>query len=229
MVGARILLIEDEPSLLLTLGDRLRGEGAEVAIAEDGVAGEAAAAAGGFDLVVLDLNLPSKGGLDVCRDLRAQGVEVPILMLTARGETIDKVVGLRLGADDYLAKPFEMVELLARVDALLRRRRSMPSGGERAHFGDVRLDRTAATVTKGSEPVELSALEMRLLEYFVAHPDEVLSRDRLLNEVWGYDATPVTRTVDVHVASLRQKLEDVPSKPRHLLTVHGRGYKFIAD
>ena len=228
-MSRRILVVEDEPSLLLTLEDRLRSEGYAVATEEDGQAGFERAQAEPFDLVILDVNLPGKNGLDVCRDLRQQGFGAPILMLTARADLVDKVLGLKLGADDYLTKPFEHMELTARIEALLRRAPALGGGGARqARFGDVDVDFEAAEVTKDGAPVELSALELRLLEYFLEHRGKVLSRDRLLDDVWGYDATPVTRTVDVHVASLRQKIEDVPSKPRFLLTVHGRGYKFLA-
>lgn len=224
----KILLVEDEPSLVLTLEDRLRSEGYGVEVAEDGEAGQRLATEGAFDLLILDLNLPKKNGLDVCRDLRRAGIDTPILMLTARAEVVDKVVGLKLGADDYLTKPFETLELMARVEALLRRSPSIQgSESGRVRFGDVQLDFDAAEVTRNGLPVELSALELRLLQYFVEHKNKVLSRDELLDEVWGYDATPVTRTVDVHMAALRQKLEEVPAKPRHLLTVHGRGYKFV--
>ena len=223
-----ILLIEDEPSLQMTLEDRLRSEGYEVSCEDDGLRGERRAIEDSFDAIVLDLNLPSKGGLDICRDLRRRGVATPILMLTARADVVDKVLGLKLGADDYLAKPFEHMELLARLEALLRRSPGLAGDSQsRAAFGDVRIDFEGAAVSKGGHAVELSALELRLLEFFVQHPGKVLSRDHLLDEVWGYDATPVTRTVDVHVASLRQKLEDVPSKPRFFVTVHGRGYKFV--
>ncbi|RMH20348.1 MAG: DNA-binding response regulator [Acidobacteria bacterium] len=226
----RILLVEDEPSLVLTLSDRLRAEGYEVEVAEDGEAGLAAAVGGSFDAVVLDVMLPKKNGFDVCRDLRQRGVAVPVLMLTARGQVVDKVVGLKLGADDYLTKPFDMLELLARLEALLRRGRRAGAGGpERYVFGDVEVDLRHEEVRRDGRPVELSALEMRLLAYFLTHPGEVLSRDRLLDEVWGYDATPVTRTVDVHVAGLRQKLEPRPSHPRYILTVRGRGYKFAGS
>ncbi|MEM8931428.1 MAG: response regulator transcription factor, partial [Acidobacteriota bacterium] len=152
----------------------------------------------------------------------------PILMLTARGDVVDRVVGLKMGADDYLSKPFEAVELSARIEALLRRAPIL-SGTEPTtyHVDEIRVDLDAAEVTKAGARVDLSALELRLLAYFLEHRGRVLSRDELLDEVWGYDATPVTRTVDVHVASLRQKLEDTPSRPKHLLTVHGRGYKFV--
>lgn len=236
MTSTKILLVEDEPSLVLTLEDRLRAEGYAVESVGDGLAGLERAASGEHDLVILDLNLPGKNGLDVCRDLRQRGVSTPVLMLTARSEVVDKVVGLKLGADDYLTKPFDAMELMARIEALLRRSPGLsgalglpgaPGTGRRVVFGDISVDFEGAEVRKAGQPVELSALEMRLLEYFVAHPGKVLGRDQLLDEVWGYEATPVTRTVDVHVSSLRQKLEDVPSKPRHWLTVHGRGYKFV--
>ncbi len=228
MVARRILLVEDEPSLVLTLSDRLVSEGYEVEAAGDGEAALASALEGSFDLILLDVMLPKKDGFDVCRDLRRRGVETPVLMLTARGQVVDKVVGLKLGADDYLTKPFEMIELLARVEALLRRARggAVAEAGSYA-FGDIRVDFRRAELTRGGEPVELSALELKLLTYFIEHRGTVLSRDRLLDEVWGYDATPTTRTVDVHVASLRHKLEPVPGRPRYVVTIHGRGYKFV--
>lgn len=225
----KVLLIEDEPSLVLTLRDRLESEGYEVESVAEGPAGEERAKSGEFDVVVLDLNLPGKNGLDVCRDLRARGFDTPILMLTARGDVTDRVVGLKLGADDYLPKPFDMLELLARLEALLRRR-PVPGGRTaegKVAFGDVQVDFGAAEVTRGGEAVELSALEWRLLRYLVEHPGRVLARDLLLDEVWGYEATPVTRTVDVHISSLRQKIEDRPSHPKHIVTVHGQGYKFV--
>lgn len=225
----KILIIEDEPSLVLTLQDRLESEGYEVEAANDGPTGQAKAEEGGFDVVVLDLNLPGKNGLDVCRDLRTRGVDTPILMLTARGDVTDRVVGLKLGADDYLPKPFDMLELLARIEVLLRRRPvgTKPGPDGKAVFGEVQVDFDAAVVRKNGEELELSALEWRLLRYLVDHPDRVLPRDLLLDEVWGYEATPVTRTVDVHISSLRQKIEDRPSHPRHIVTVHGQGYKFV--
>lgn len=223
----RILLVEDEPSLVMTLGDRLESEGYAVETAEDGDTGYARALEGDFDLLVLDVMLPGKNGFDICRDLRQQKVETPVLMLTARGEVVDKVVGLKLGADDYLAKPFEMMELLARVEALLRRSRTplSPDAGSFV-FADVRVDFRRGEVLRGGKPVEISALEYKLLQYFIEHRGKVLSRDELLNKVWGYDAMPYTRTVDVHVAALRQKVEPEPGRPQYIVTVHGRGYKF---
>ncbi|MEM7350722.1 MAG: response regulator transcription factor [Acidobacteriota bacterium] len=229
VVGAsRILLVEDEPSLVLTLTDRLLSEGYAVETAGDGETGLARAVEGSFDLLILDIMLPRKNGLDVCRDVRQKGLQMPILMLTAKGQVVDKVVGLKLGADDYLTKPFDMMELMARIESLLRRAHTpiAPAAGAFA-FGDVRIDFRSAEVRRDGQPVELSALEFKLLSHFVEHRGELLSRDRLLDEVWGYEATPYTRTVDVHVASLRQKLEVRPSKPQFIVTVHGQGYKFV--
>jgi two-component system alkaline phosphatase synthesis response regulator PhoP len=222
----RILIVEDEPGLVLTLSDRLRNEGHQVDVANDGDTAFETARTGAFDLIVLDLALPRRSGLDVCRDLRRDGVDTPILMLTARAELTDKVVGLKLGADDYLAKPFEMIELLARVEALLRRSGRALAGPGAYAFGDVRVDFRKAEVFRSGEAVALSALEYKLLAYLIERRGVVLSRDELLDRVWGYDATPTTRTVDVHVASLRQKIEPNPAKPRWILTVHGLGYRF---
>lgn len=224
----KILLVEDEPGLILTLTDRLESEGFEVETAKDGETGFRLAASEVFDLIILDVMLPKKNGLDVCRDLRRQNVQTPILMLTARGETIDKVLGLKLGADDYLTKPFEVLELLARIEALLRRspNKNQNNQPETYNFGSVSIDFRRAEVRKDNFPIELSALEFKLLHHLIEHRGEVLSRDELLDEVWGYDSTPTTRTVDVHVAWLRQKLEPNPRRPQFIVTVHGLGYKF---
>ncbi|HMQ04079.1 MAG TPA: response regulator transcription factor [Pyrinomonadaceae bacterium] len=229
----RILLVEDEEGLVLTLTDRLRSEGFEVVSASDGVSGSEKACAEAFDLIVLDVMLPKKNGYDVCRDLRQKGVSTPILMLTAKGETIDKVLGLKLGADDYLTKPFEMIELLARVEALLRRSPAHLDNGksgakETYRFGRVAIDFRRAEVTKNDQPIELSAMEFKLLQFLIENRGHVHSRDHLLDEVWGYDAMPSTRTVDVHIAWLRQKLEENPKHPQFIQTVHGLGYKFAA-
>ncbi len=238
MTGRRLLLVEDEPSLARTLGDRLRAEGYEIEIAADGPAGERLAASGAFDLVLLDVRLPGKNGFDVCRDLRQRGVCVPILMLTARNELVDRVLGLKLGADDYLAKPFETLELLARIEALLRRSRTeapaSPTAVDASHcyrFGNVRVEFDSAQVWRiddeGDESeIACSALEYRLLRFLIEHRGEVHDRNRLLDEVWGYDATPTTRTVDVHVSSLRRKIEPTPGRPKFIVTVHGLGYRF---
>jgi two-component system alkaline phosphatase synthesis response regulator PhoP len=226
----RILLVEDEPGLVLTLTDRLSKEGYTVESVNDGPSGFKRAITGSFDLVILDVMLPHRSGLDVCRDLRQQGIKTPILMLTAKGQLVDKVVGLKLGADDYLTKPFEMMELLARIEALLRR----ASGGAlrqanqaNYEFGAIRVDFRSTQVFRDGEPLELSAREFKLLRYFIEHRGATLSRDELLNAVWGYDAMPFTRTVDVHVAWLRQKLEPNPRHPQFILTVHGLGYRFV--
>jgi two-component system alkaline phosphatase synthesis response regulator PhoP len=221
-----VLVVEDEPSLRLTLVDRLESEGYETEVADDGDAALAAASEGAFDLVVLDVALPRRDGFEVCRELRARGNAVPILMLTARSQLVDRVVGLKLGADDYLTKPFDMAELLARIEALMRRAGGALAHGETVVIGDLRLDWRGAEVTRGGRRIELSALELRLLRFLVEHRGEVLSRERLLDEVWGYEANVYSRTVDVHVASLRQKIERNPKRPELILTVHGMGYKF---
>ncbi len=228
-MAKRILLVEDEPGLQLTLSDRLRSEGYDVETVGDGDAGYALASEGAFDLIVLDVMLPGKNGFDICRDLRQDGLSVPILMLTARGQVSDKVVGLKLGADDYLTKPFENLELLARIEALLRRSATSATvhSSDAYEFGEVMVDFRKAEVVRSGESVELSAREFQLLRYFIENRGSVLSRDELLNNVWGYDAMPSTRTVDVHVAWLRQKIEANPKHPEHIRTVHGMGYKFV--
>jgi two-component system, OmpR family, alkaline phosphatase synthesis response regulator PhoP len=228
MLERRVLLCEDEESLILTLRDRLQSEGYDTTVATDGESALDTATKKSFDCILLDIALPKKNGFDVCRDLRARGVQTPILMLTARGQVIDRVLGLKLGADDYLTKPFEMAELLARIEALLRRARNLVANSADAYaFGNIEVDFRRAEAKKDGTAVELSGLEMKLLRYFVEHRGAVLTRDELLEKVWGYDATPVTRTVDVHIASLRQKLETNPARPEFFLTVHGMGYKFV--
>jgi len=234
-MSQRILLVEDEPGLLMTLTDRLVSEGFAVETATDGEAGLARALAETFDLIILDVGLPRRNGFDVCRDLRQRSVGVPVIMLTARGQVVDKVVGLKIGADDYVTKPFEMMELLARIEALLRRVPALHGAtggatGEAAdvyQFGMIHADFRRAEVTREGAPVELSAREFKLLRYLVEHRGATISRDELLNEVWGYNAMPSTRTVDVHIAWLRQKLEPNPHYPQFILTVHGLGYKFV--
>ncbi len=224
---SRLLLVEDEPGLQLALSDRLASEGYQVETAGDGNVAVARATGEPFDIIVLDVMLPGRDGFDVARTLRQQGIQTPILMLTARGQVVDRVVGLKLGADDYLTKPFEMIELLARLEALLRRAPAAAGVAlERYQFGDVVVDVRKAEVTKNGSLVELSAKEFHLLRYFIEHRGATISREELLHEVWGYQATPSTRTVDVHVAWLRQKLEANPRVPQFILTVHGLGYKF---
>jgi two-component system, OmpR family, alkaline phosphatase synthesis response regulator PhoP len=230
-MSKRILLIEDEEDLILTLTDFIRSEGYSVESAADGESGLDLASWENFDLLILDAMLPKKNGFNVLRDLRGKGVQTPVIMLTARGQVVDRIIGLKLGADDYVTKPFDSGELLARIEAIFRR---VPAADHLALaaldsyvFGDVRVDFRRALVTRAGRQVELTAREYRLLRYFIEHREEVLSRNDLLNEVWGYDAMPVTRTVDVHVGLLRQKLESNPRQPKYFLTVHRLGYKFI--
>jgi two-component system alkaline phosphatase synthesis response regulator PhoP len=223
----KILLIEDEPGLCLTLSDRLQKEGYCVETACDGESGFNQAANQAYDLILLDLMLPKKNGYDVCRDLRQMGLAIPILMLTARHQVVDKVLGLKIGADDYLTKPFEMLELLARIEALLRRAtKTFTSAPLLYQFGSVRIDFRKTEILRHGEAVAFSAKEFQLLRYLIDHKGETLTREVLLQEVWGYSAIPCTRTVDVHIAWLRQKLEDDPKQPQWILTVHGLGYKF---
>jgi two-component system alkaline phosphatase synthesis response regulator PhoP len=225
-MASRILLVEDADSLRLALRDWLHSEGYGVETASDGDDGFAKARTGLFDLVVLDVMLPGKAGLDVCRDLRQEGHDVPIVMLTARGQTADKIFGLKAGADDYVTKPFEMAELLARIEALLRRCRGRQAGVAVYGFGNIVVDRRGTEARRGDTLLDLSTKEFQLLEHFIEHRGETLSREDLLREVWGYRSTPSTRTVDVHVAWLRRKLEDDPRNPRWIVTVHGFGYRF---
>jgi two-component system alkaline phosphatase synthesis response regulator PhoP len=228
-MNARILIVEDEAGLATTLRDRLKKEGHTVSVARDGNAGMDLAIREPFDVLILDIMLPGQNGLAICQKLRQLGSNAPILMLTARRQTMDKVIGLRSGADDYLTKPFKMVELLARVDALLRRAGPGKSGGAaRYEFGDLQIDIRSTEVTREGRAVALSAKEFQLLRYFVEHRGATLSRDELLREVWGYRGQPSTRTVDVHVAWLRQKIEGDPKNPQLIVTVVGLGYKFVA-
>jgi two-component system alkaline phosphatase synthesis response regulator PhoP len=227
-MSAKILIVEDEPGLATTLKDRLQKEGHAVSVAYDGNAGMEIATREPFDMMILDIMLPGQSGLAVCQKVRELGSNAPILMLTARRQTMDKVIGLRTGADDYLTKPFKMVELLARVDALLRR-----AGAGKAnthgcyHFGDLQIDMRSTEVMREGLPVTLSAKEFHLLRYFVEHRGATISRDELLREVWGYGGRPTTRTVDVHVAWLRQKIEKDPKNPQFIHTIVGMGYKFV--
>lgn len=227
MLLPKILLVEDEAGLVMTLSDRLESEGYQVDSRSDGESGLEAALSGSYDIILLDVMLPKRSGFDVCRKVREAGVATPILMLTARGQVVDKVVGLKTGADDYVTKPFEMMELLARVEALLRRVPRVPSGGSLIYrFGPVQVDFRSAEVTREGQPLSLSAREFHLLRYLIDHRGATISREELLREVWGYDAETFTRTVDVHMAWLRQKLETNPKHPEFLLTVRGLGYRF---
>ncbi len=226
MTRQRILLVEDEPGLVMTLTDRLTSEGYQVETAMDAHAGLARSSQEKFDLILLDVMLPGGSGFDVCRDLRQRGIKTPVIMLTARGQVIDKVLGLKIGADDYLTKPFEMLELLARMEVQLRKVEHPTVSSDSYQFGDVNVDFRRAEIHRGDDLIELSAKEFKLLRYLIEHRGAALSRDELLNEVWGYDAAVTTRTVDVHIAGLRQKLEPNPRHPQFILTIHGIGYKF---
>ncbi len=226
-MSSRILLIEDEPGLIVTVSDLLAGEGYEVASAADGESGLATAASGGFDLVILDVMLPRKTGFEVCRELRQKGVDVAILMLTAKSQVVDRVVGLKLGADDYLTKPFDPSELLARVEALLRRvQKEHRIPVQTFQFGDIQVDFERAEVRKGPNQVSLASKELHLLRYLVDNRDRVVPREELLRNVWEYSSEVSSRTIDVHVAWLRQKLEDNPQMPKHIQTIRGKGYRF---
>jgi DNA-binding response OmpR family regulator len=218
----RILVVEDEPGLQMTLVDRLESEGFQVASAREGFAAERRALEGDIGLIILDVMLPGQGGFEVCSRLRRQGIQTPILMLTALQEVDDRVQGLALGADDYLRKPFDMKELLARVHALLRR---VPPRRQQIRVGSVEVDLAATRVTRDGEPVEMSARLFQLLAYLIDHQGETVSRDQLLNEVWGHKSTPSTRTVDVHIGWLRRIVEADPADPQCLITVHGIGYR----
>jgi len=223
----RILIVEDEPAMVAGLRDNFEYEGYEVISAADGAEGLARALADNPDLVVLDVMMPRMSGLDVCKQLKAERPSMPIIMLTARGQEIDKVVGLELGADDYVTKPFSIRELMARVKAVLRRASPQAPAPEVYRFSDVEVNIRANEVRRAGTLIDLSAKEFALLTYFIANPAETLSRDRLLDAVWGYDNYPNTRTVDTHIVHLRQKLEPNPEEPRFILTVHGSGYKFV--
>ena len=222
----RILIVEDDPAMSVALRDGFEFEKYAVDMAGDGDEGLRLANRGDHDLIVLDVMLPKKSGLDVCKELRQNGSRTPVIMLTARGQEIDKIVGLKLGADDYVTKPFSFMELLARVEAVLRRVHRTAAGDE-YEFGDVKLDFRTYQASKSGGSIELTPREFRILRYFIDHCEQVVSREALLNHVWGYDSSAFTRTVDTHMARLRQKVENVPSEPRHLLTVHRVGYKFV--
>jgi len=227
-MSSQILLVEDEPGLVLTLADLLASEGYEVDTAADGPSGLAKAEEGAYRLIILDVMLPGKSGLEVCRALRRQGVDTAILMLTAKTQVHDRVAGLKNGADDYLTKPFHPSELLARVEALMRRlhkEKLMPV--HRFEFGNIEVDFERSEVRKDRAPLSLAGKELQLLRYLVDRRGKVVSRDELLTNVWEYQTGISTRTVDVHVAWLRQKLEKNPQNPRHILTVRGSGYRFV--
>ena len=212
--------------MAVALRDGFTYEGYAVQVARDGATGLRMATEKGHDLVILDVMLPRMSGLDVCRQLRSAGNGTPIIMLTARGQEIDKVLGLKTGADDYVTKPFSFLELMARVEAVLRRASKAAEEVESAQFGDVEVNFKSFEASKGGRALDLSPREFKMLKYFAEHRGEVVTRDQLLDHVWGYEGLPLTRTVDMHIAKLRQKIEDTPSDPRHVITVHRVGYKF---
>ena len=224
---AKILVVEDEPAMVAGLRDNFEFEGYEVITAQDGIEGLERALEDSPDLVVLDVMMPRMSGLEVCKQLRAKRASLPIIMLTARGQEIDKVVGLELGADDYVTKPFSIRELLARVKSVLRRTAALPKDKEQHSFSDVEVDLRRCRVVRSGKALDISSKEFDLLKYFICHPGETLSRDRLLEDVWGYENYPTTRTVDTPLVRLRQKLEPDPEQPQYFLTVHGTGYRFV--
>ncbi len=222
-----ILVVEDDPAILRGLTDNLKVEAYEVLSASDGEAGYRLIREKNPDLIILDLILPKLSGYELCRKVRGEGVETPILMLTARGEEVDRVLGLDLGADDYVTKPFSVRELLARIRAILRRTQPPKAFPDELRFDDVVVDFRRYEARKADRTLAMTRKEFGILRLLAARPGEVVTRDELLNEVWGYENYPSTRTVDNHIASLRAKLEHCPSQPRHLLTVHGVGYKLV--
>jgi two-component system, OmpR family, alkaline phosphatase synthesis response regulator PhoP len=223
----RILLVEDEANLRRTLSDLLKSDGYTVESSGDGLEAQELAMLQPFDLIILDVMLPSRNGFDVCRHLRKHGVNTPILMLTARSELNNKVQGFKSGTDDYLTKPFDTPELQARVEALLRRSSvGTPVELKSYDFDGIHVDFSKSSVTKHGRSTALGERECRLLRYLIERKGSVLSRDELLQEVWGYKSIPLTRTVDVHIAWLRQKIEDDPKNPQYIVTVHGQGYRF---
>ena len=222
----KVLIVEDDQAMAVALRDGFSYEGYAVQVARDGATGLQLARERGHDLVILDVMLPRMSGLDVCRQLRSAGNDTPVIMLTARGQEIDKVLGLKTGADDYVTKPFSFLELMARVEAVLRRASKAAEAVEGVRFGDVEINFKTFEASKGGRAVELSPREFKMMKYFAEHRSEVVTRDQLLDHVWGYEGLPLTRTVDMHIAKLRQKIEDTPSDPRHIITVHRVGYKF---
>lgn len=223
----RVLIVEDDLAITVALRDGFEYEGYSVLVAQDGASGLRMATEKEADLIILDVMLPKVSGYDICKQLRNQGNNTPIIMLTARGQEIDKVLGLKMGADDYITKPFSFLELMARVEAVLRRTSRQSETPDLCLFGDITLDLKKYEASKNGEHLDLSPREIKILKYFIDHKGEVVTRDQLLDVVWGYNSVPLTRTVDMHIAKLRQKIEDTPGDPRYIITVHRVGYKFI--
>jgi len=227
-MNGKVLIVEDDQAMAVALRDGFEYEGYTVQVARDGAVGLKLASDRDLDLIVLDVMLPKMSGFDVCKQLRSAGNATPIIMLTARGQEIDKVVGLKIGADDYVTKPFSFMELMARVEALIRRSNRKPEQSvDEFSFGDIAINFKRFEVTKAGQPIEMSPREFNILKYFIEHRGEVITRDQLLDSVWGYGSFPLTRTVDMHIAKLRQKIEDTPHDPKFVITVHRVGYKFV--
>jgi len=228
-MSSRILLVEDEPGLLVTVSDLLASQGYDVDTAADGETGLRKALDGSFDVVILDVMLPRKSGFEVCREMRQRGIHTAVLMLTAKTQVVDRVSGLKLGADDYVTKPFDPAELLARVEALLRRvQKDTRIPLTTFQFGDVDVDFERAKLLKSGQPISMAGKELQLLQYLIHHRGRVVPRDEILQNVWEYSSDVSSRTVDVHVSWLRQKLESNPQQPRHIHTIRGKGYRFSA-
>jgi len=223
----KILIIEDDPATIHGLNDTLVEEHFEVSTAMSGQMGFEKAKTEKYDLIILDLMLPDKSGIDICKELRKDGVSTPILMLTGKKEEIDKVIGLEIGADDYVTKPFSLRELVARVKALLRRPQEIHPDVEEYSFSNIEINFKKQEVKKENNPVDFSVMEFKVMKYFIQREGEVIDRNKLLDEVWGYQNYPSTRTVDNFILNLRKKIEDDHSDPKHLLTIHGAGYKFV--
>lgn len=222
-----ILIVEDDPAILKGLTTSLQEDHYHILTAADGQKGFETAKREKIDLIILDVMLPRKDGFEICRDLRKEGVATPVLFLTSKKEEVDRVLGLELGADDYMTKPFSVRELKARIKARLRRATDHLRDLEEYSFGDVHLDFRKLEARKGSAEIKLSAKEFDVLRYFIQKEGEVVTRDSLLDDVWGYDTFPTTRTVDNYILSIRKKIENDPAHPQHLVTVHAAGYKFL--
>jgi len=223
----KVLVVEDDEAMAVALQDGFEYEGYEVTLARDGAQGMELSTSGSPDLIILDVMLPKVTGLDICKRLRSEGSTVPIIMLTARGQEVDKVLGLKLGADDYVTKPFSFMELMARVEAVLRRTSGAREALDSFTFGDVSVNFKTHEATRAGKPIRLSAREFQLLRFFIERRGEVVTREQLLDGVWGYENMPFTRTVDMHIAKLRKKIEESPHEPKFLVTVHRVGYKFL--
>lgn len=223
----RILIIEDDPAILTGLTESLESENYKVISSSDGLKGYQMAQKEKVDLIILDIMLPNKNGIEICKDLRNEKINTPILMLTSKKQEMDKVLGLELGADDYVTKPFSLRELQARIKALLRRNIDIEKEINESSFGKIHIDFKKQEAFKNKKSIELSTREFDILKFFIQHEGEVITRDMLLDKVWGYESFPTTRTVDNYILSIRKKIEDDPSKPQHLLTIHTSGYKFV--